>query len=309
MKQLKFDYIHCDVFTNQQMKGNSLSVFFLESSPEQYGCDTLLSITREMKHFESIFVRVEKDLKCDNKSIPTINVMARIFACSGELDFAGHPLIGAASSIHDKYFSDFSEIKIQFSLNDNRSIFLNVTKSKDIYQATMSQGVPQFVGTISSTDVQKDFMTSLNLTLDDYDSEYPMEIVSTGLKYLIIPVKNHEILNKARIIGSDFNSLLIKHNAEFIYLVDLKTRTARSWENDGSSEDAATGSAAGPFGAYLVKHGLNNINEIIQIKQGEFMGRDSNIMVEVINDFEDIKVSGNVCMFGYGNVNLYAGCF
>lgn len=66
MKQLKFDYIHCDVFTNQQMKGNSLTVFFLENSPDQYGRDILLSITREMKHFESIFVRVEKDLKCDN---------------------------------------------------------------------------------------------------------------------------------------------------------------------------------------------------------------------------------------------------
>lgn len=131
-----------------------------------------------------------------------------------------------------------------------------------------------------------------------------MEIISTGLRYLIIPVKRHNMLAQARIINANFNVLLEKHNAKFVYLVDWETKTARTWENDGSSEDAATGSAAGPFGAYLVKYGLEKANEIIEIKQGEFMGRLSKLLVKVTNNFEDIIVMGDVCMFGHGFIKL-----
>lgn len=304
MEHLLFNYTHCDVFTDEQMQGNSLTVFFLDNNPTQYDNKTLLRITREMKHFESIFLTVLPKINYGLEDITNITVPARIFACSGELDFAGHPLLGAASSIHDKYFSEFTKIKVRFELNHSRIVSVDVNKSKDIYQATMSQGKSEFLGIIDDMKQQIELLSSLNLSLEDYDSKYPMEVVSTGLKYLIVPVKNIAILSKAKIVNDDFKILLEKHNAEFIYLVDLKTKTARTWENDGSSEDAATGSAAGPFGAYLVKYGLEKADEIIKINQGEFMGRVSKLLVKVTNNFEDIMVAGGVCMLGDGCIKL-----
>lgn len=85
-----------------------------------------------MRHFESAFVHIPAELIGDEqfiqsaaKNIPTITVPARIFACSSELDFAGHPLLGAASSIHNKYFSNLPEIRVQFELNPKRLITVN----------------------------------------------------------------------------------------------------------------------------------------------------------------------------------------
>lgn len=135
MNCLSFPYIHCDVFTEEQLSGNSLTVFFMDTHPKYYEDNLLLRITREMRYFESIFVYMSEELieektvsKNNEKFIPNIVVPARIFACSGELDFAGHPVLGAASSIHDKYFSNFQEIQVQFELKHNRLITTNVSK-------------------------------------------------------------------------------------------------------------------------------------------------------------------------------------
>ena len=311
MKHLNISYIHCDVFTQKQLSGNSLTVFFMDKDPKCYEDNLLLSITREMRHFESIFVHIPdepmRDSLCFSSTaevLPNILVPARIFACSGELDFAGHPVLGAASSIHDKYFSNFSKIQVQFELTHNRLITTNVTQCNYGYQAIMSQGTPQFLNTVVNTAQQQELLTSLNLSFKDYDDKYPMEVVSTGLKYLIVPVKSHDILRKAKIVDSSFGQVLAKHNAECVYAVDVKTKTARSWENDGSSEDAATGSAAGPFAAYLIKHGIAKANEILEINQGEFIGRPSKLTVQIINDFEDVLVTGGVCVLGNGCIKL-----
>ena len=302
---LELNYTHCDVFTNQQMSGNSLGVFYLDKHPSEYDDTLLLSITKEMKHFESIFIH-KQDLNHSyiKDQYPTVNASARIFTCSEELDFAGHPILGAASAIHHKFYSNYKIIKVQLSLNNQRTIVVNVNKTTYGYNATMSQGKPEFISTVESIQDQREFMRIINLSNEDLDHRYPMEVISTGLKYLIIPVKSHDLLSKVKIFDPNLKQLLAKYNADLTYIVDINTKTARSIENDGRSEDSATGSAAGPLGAYMLKHGIILANEICEIYQGEFIGRKSIIKVQVKDNYEDIQVTGGVCMFGDGVIKL-----
>lgn len=91
--------------------------------------------------------------------------------------------------------------------------------------------------------------------------------------------------------------------AKFSYVVDLSKYEGRSWDNEGVFEDIATGSAAGPFGAYLVKHGYLNSNENIMIHQGRFLGRPSVMQVYVENE-QSVYVSGSVILVAKGTVYL-----
>ncbi len=88
-----------------------------------------------------------------------------------------------------------------------------------------------------------------------------MQVVSTGLPYLIVPVAQG--LDRARIAVTDFGERLASVGAKFVYVFDLDKREGRSWNNTGAVEDVATGSAAGPAA----------------ICQGRFVGRPSVIAV------------------------------
>jgi len=82
-------YYHVDVFTDVAYTGNSLAVF---ADPPPLDSGQMLRITQELRHFETIFVTTltEPD-----------TVRARVFDLFGELDFAGHPVLGAAGVLHE----------------------------------------------------------------------------------------------------------------------------------------------------------------------------------------------------------------
>jgi trans-2,3-dihydro-3-hydroxyanthranilate isomerase len=88
MKRLT--YYHVDVFSDKPFSGNSLAVF-LET--ENVSSKLMLNITQEMRQFESIFLQ-----NFDGET-----VTAKIFTCQEELDFAGHPVLGAAAVLHKHY--------------------------------------------------------------------------------------------------------------------------------------------------------------------------------------------------------------
>jgi PhzF family phenazine biosynthesis protein len=147
------------------------------------------------------------------------------------------------------------------------------------------------------------FLQALNLAPENTAIRYPLQMVSTGLPYLIIPITTG--LDQARILHSDFKGLLNTVGAKFVYVLDVNTLEGRTWDNAGLVEDVATGSAAGPAGVYLVKHNLAQYNETMTIKQGRFVGRPSEISVMVEHYDElgmSVLVSGDVCIFACGQV-------
>src|SRR5690348_6847498 len=146
-----------------------------------------------------------------------------------------------------------------------------------------------------------DIRLGLNYLLDDL----PLQIASTGLPYLLVPVNRD--LNVARIIKPEFEKQLARFGAKFVYVFDVNGKEGRTWDNDGRVEDIATGSAAGPAGAYLVARGLVSSGQTIEISQGRFVGRPSCLFVVAEKDDQgqiNVKVAGDASLFARGQLDI-----
>ena len=77
-------------------------------------------------------------------------------------------------------------------------------------------------------------------------SDLPLEVISTGLAYLVVPVRGG--LADVHITVPDLEQKLQRYGADFAYLFDVEAFEGRHWNNDGIVEDVATGSAAGVVG-------------------------------------------------------------
>jgi PhzF family phenazine biosynthesis protein len=277
-------YRHVDVFSNVPFGGNSLAVF-----PDAGNLDAeqMLRITQEMRHFETIFLQ------------PTDRpgtVGARIFDLFEELPFAGHPIIGAAVVLHKRSGAGAAQ-SWRFQLS-SKTVEVSTEIACGGHSGWLNQGAPEFLGTIDDDDrIAKAF----NLAQDDLVADLPMEVVSTGLRYLIVPVRPGA-LARAR-ISRDITELLRGANAQFAVLLDESAVEVRHWNNDGIIEDVATGSAAGTIGAYRLRHGLVCGGETFILHQGQFAGRPSELRVRPVGDsdrVETVHVGGDVSYVGHG---------
>lgn len=257
------DFRHVDVFTDVPFAGNGLIVVFGETSDVR--TEALLSLTVEMRQFELIAVDLQPQAG---------RVLARIFTAQEELPFAGHPVIGAAAALHERYTVNETSRSWVFVIG-GREIAAGSRRTERYYEADMNQGSPVLGSPLADQDAIR-FATALGLAGTDLHS-LPLQVVSTGLPYLIVPVSRG--LERARIMVDDFEERLASVGAKFVYVFDPDKREGRTWDNAGVVEDVATGSAAGPAAAYLAAHGLAAEGELIVINQGRFLGRPSRIAV------------------------------
>jgi len=267
-----------DVFAKQVLSGNGLTVFYDHDINDD---NKMLALTQEMRQFESIFVAVNEE-----------TIRARIFTVEEELDFAGHPIIGLAAHLHDESGDEQAK---QWKITLNKTVVtVNTRKTDHYFHASMAQGAPAFIHTLRENET-KQILEALNLSAENLSPDYPLEVISTGLPYLIVPIISG--IEKARISRSDFEALLATMQAKFVYVFDIINFEGRTWDNAGAVEDVATGSAAGPMAAYLTKHGLSSFNVPMTISQGRFAGRPSEIeaTVEAENNVPvNIWVAGDV---------------
>ena len=267
-----------DVFAHKKLSGNGLTVFYDygELSKRQ-----MLALTQEMRQFESIFLSIDNG-----------KYKARIFTVEEELDFAGHPLIGLAAHLHEE-FGAANEHQWQIELN-HQTVELVTRRVDDYYQATMNQGRADFIKSLNADEASA-FISVLNIDQRDI-APYPLEVISTGLPYLIVALAKG--IDRVKIVSSKLESLLASHGAKFIYVLDVENFEGRTWDHLGQVEDIATGSAAGPAGAFLHKHGLVSEGLPFQVNQGRFVGRPSQMSI-LIDDCEgrtnQVFVSGQVC--------------
>jgi PhzF family phenazine biosynthesis protein len=278
------NYFHVDVFSSRVLKGNGLTVVFLQESLSN---QQLLEITREFRQFETIYIYPQNS----DGAFP-----AKIFTMDEELLFAGHPIIGAGAVVHNKFFSKNKEIKILFELG-KRHIQVFSEKKNDYYQVTMNQGEATFIKKVEKTSYSH-VAEALNIQNSDIDKNYSIEVVSTGLPYLLVPLCNN--ISTCRIVHKNF---LSSFGAKFVYIFDTNIFECRTWDNSGKTEDVATGSAAGPLCAYLVKNNVKNPEEIIEIQQGKFMNRPS-IIKGCISQNNDVFITGDVSFFASGTINI-----
>jgi len=281
---MPLEYSHVDVFSRQPYRGNSLAVF-----PDSRGLSAgqMLQITQELRHFEAIFLEPSDDWS---------RVRARVFDLFEELAFAGHPIIGAAAVLH--HTSGRPEFcNWRFEL-PSKTVTITTERTPSGYFGMLDQGIPEFLGEVGAEDW---IPRAFGLEPGDLHPELPLEVVSTGLRYLIVPV-GRDVLHRAR-INLDISEGLHSVGAQFAVLLDESALEVRHWNNDGVVEDVATGSAAGTIGAYRLRHGLARGGEVFVLNQGRFTGRPSTLRVQpegTCAQVDRVKVGGDVAFVGRG---------
>ena len=281
-----------DVFTSTPYRGNSLTVF-----PDAGGLSTtqMAQITGELRQFESIFL---------NPAGPQHHWQARIFDLFEELDFAGHPVIGAAAVLHHRHGGDEVHGRWTMELASGALTVETERRGPAAFHAVLPDDGCQLsrrtVG-ISRAQVASWF----SLLIGDLDTRLPLEVVSTGLRYLIVPVRKGA-LARARISHRELDVALAEVGAEYAYLLDAEAGEGRHWNNDGVVEDAATGSAAGCVAAYLHRHGLLGDDQDAELRQGRFINRPSRISISArsVGGGSRVRVGGEVVLVGSGRLDV-----
>lgn len=283
------DFQHVDVFADAPFTGNSVTVFLGTSS---LATGQMLTITREFRHFESIFLRPGTDES---------RWQATIFDQVQQLEFAGHPILGAAAVLHDRYGGDaMRRWTIELSA---RAVTVQTTRAGTMFRATLDQGRPEF-GKPVSRAAAAPVLGRMGLSGADLVPGLEPAVVSAGLRYLLIPV-SAPALARAAIVAGDFAESLAEVGAQYAYLLDPDGLEGRHWDNDGRAEDVATGSAAGPVGAYLVRGGRLAPNRQFTLHQGRFTGRPSQIQVEPrcsAGEITQVLVTGQVALIASGTL-------
>ena len=288
------DYYHVDVFSPSPFSGNSLTVF--PDSELSNDAGLFSSITKEMRHFESIFL----------SPIGPRNYAARVFDLLDELPFAGHPVIGAACVLH--FLHGRSE-REPWSIQLPAKTVEVITSGRDNhFFAELNQGRPEFLDIVRHSSTLSQIVAALSLLPSDLHPDLPAQVVSTGLRYLILPIRQN--LKSAQIAVSNFEDLLRRVGAEFVYVLQTgESLEGRHWNNDGVVEDVATGSGAGCVAAYLVRQGYARFSESFILNQGRFVGRPSRISLRVEggNASEQVIVGGEVSLVGEGRLHALPG--
>lgn len=283
-------YKQVDVFASEPLSGNGLAVFF---DCGALSAAVMQSLTREMRQFESIFLQ---------PSIEQNAFRARLFTMEEELDFAGHPVLGAACALHDR-LGGMGPCRWMLELNAKTVSVttMRCSAGAGMYEAEMDQGNATMLPPLSAEQAVP-FLEAMNLEPRDVAPGLPLQVVSTGLPYMILPIVGG--LERARVAHPDLEGLLATLGAKFAYVVDVAAMEGRTWDNAGLVEDIATGSAAGPVGAYLVTHGVIAAGMRCTLQQGRFVHRPSQLHVQVNEEREGLHVyvSGRVCM-------VASGCF
>lgn len=280
-----YDYVHVDAFAEDHLQGNGVAVVFCDRLPDS---GQMLEITREFKQFETIFL--------SGYTGGTVN--ARIFTMEGELPFAGHPIIGATAALHDRFQSEKDTMELRFMLAE-KQVPVSSARTEKGFSVRMQQGKPAFLGEIPDEDVAW-ILAAHNLSMRDWDVSLPIEVVSTGLPYVLIPVTGG--LDRARITVRNLGERIAAYGASYTYLFDTRTLEARTWDNLGLVEDSATGSAAGPVCAYLVKHNRLVQNEPVEIHQGRYANRPGLLHASMVDG--EVYVSGQAIFFARGSFTL-----
>jgi trans-2,3-dihydro-3-hydroxyanthranilate isomerase len=312
-------FVQLDVFTEQPFAGNALAVF-----PDGSGIPEheMLRIAREMNLSETVFVLQPKP--AENKSPKALRRL-RIFTPTRELPFAGHPVVGtwnllAREDVVPKPDSGTGWTRIYQELGIGTLPVDIEFEDGRIVQVVMTQGKAEFGTVLEDAHEQADLIRSLGLAPEHLDENLPIQVVSTGMKFLLVPVRALADLRNCRINAALLTEIYRRHGATGCYAFSQETievgesrANARMFApDDNIPEDPATGSAGGALGAYLVYHkalpdkGDNGVFKFV-IEQGDFINRASRLNVEVkgtAGAIEEVRVGGPSVVVARGEIEF-----
>ena len=289
-------YYTLDVFTTTRFEGNPLAVI---TDGDGLSDDAMLAVAREMNLSETVFVQKPTE----DEALARL----RIFTTREELKLAGHPVIGTwyllaelgvvpaqEGGVHVLQQTGAGVLPVEIRFKDGRPQRVTMTQKDAAFRPAKLN--------------KKALAAALGLSVKDLDPKLEPEYVSTGIFNLMVPLRSRAALGKIAMNMVELRGVLGK-NATMAYCFTggengkVFSRGMLPWE---LYEDAATGSAAGALGAYLVKHGKLSPAHTLNILQGEEMGRPSHIEVEVTQAGKKLvpRVSGAAVRVFEGTIKI-----
>jgi trans-2,3-dihydro-3-hydroxyanthranilate isomerase len=280
-----------DVFAEEKYAGNQLAVVL---DTEGLSDAEMQKIAKEMNYSETTFVLSKKDGAYD----------VRIFTPEKEVPFAGHPTLGTAYAIRQEILKRPVD-SILLNLKVGKiPVYFNTDSGSEVLW--MKQIQPTFGKTFSVDGVAQ----VLNLSTDDIDKRFVIQEASTGLPFIIVPLKTLDAVKKSRIDRGWFQDLVRDSEAKAILVFSSQTYNPLNDINArvfadcyGVPEDPATGSANGCLAGYLVKYRYFESDKInVKVEQGYEIGRRSLLYLRAqdVDDKIDIYVGGKVVMIARG---------
>lgn len=289
MEQSKVRAFHIvDVFAGEKYAGNQLAVV---RNAYDFSDENMQKFAREMNFSETTFVLVNESEMNASESVFRV----RIFTPKLELPFAGHPTIGTAFVIQ-QYIIRREVPKIILDLNIGPIEVTPVYESGRIKLLWMKQNEPKFSkGKIGADQVSK----SLGLKKTDIDPKFPIQEVSTGVPFIIIPLKSMRVLKGCRVDKDRYFALIRRTKAKSLLVfcpgshgTDSKLSVRMFSDYYGVSEDPATGSANGCLAAYLSHHEYFGSGLVdIKVDQGYEICRPSTIHLRTAPEKSRVNVS------------------
>jgi trans-2,3-dihydro-3-hydroxyanthranilate isomerase len=296
-----YEFVQLDVFTKTPLTGNPLAIF---TDARGLSDQQMQALAREMNLSETTFVpprepQVEAE---EGKRV-------RIFTVEEELPFAGHPTLGTALYLHSAAASGADEIVLDLNVGKIGVRFSPDSNHRsnrvagDVF-GEMRQRDPEFGPTLP-----RDKVAGV-LGSEEIAAEWPSQIVSTGLPFAIVPIRDSKTLANLKPDLVRVGALLEGTGASFCYFISPERegwRQVRARMFFYGGEDPATGSAAGCAVSWLVRHGLAKSDEQILIYQGVEARRPSEIFVRATRDGEkvtNVRVGGYAVEVLRGTVSL-----
>ena len=301
-----YEFVQVDVFTQTPLAGNPLAIF-----PDASGLSDaeMQALAREMNLSETtfIFARDAATEARDGKKV-------RIFTVEQELPFAGHPTLGTALYLYASEPNPKEAAEIILDLKAGK-IPVRFTATSENHEqrvdgqvfGEMRQRDPEFETPLSRDEVAR----VIGIADDEISQEWPIQPVSTGLTFTIVPFRNRQTLSDLKFAYIQAAEFLKKTGANFFYFLCPERREgrleARARMFFYGGEDPATGSAAGCAASWMVQHGVAKNDEQVMIQQGVECRRPSEMHVRARREGErvtDVRVGGYAVEILRGTVVL-----
>lgn len=275
---MKKPFYILDVFAEKKYAGNQLAVF---RNAAGISGEEMQKLAREVNFSETTFILSDEPVNG--------GFDVRIFTPNEEVPFAGHPTIGTAHIIRNEILGGTAE-SVTLNLKVGQ---IPVTFSADGY-SWMKQVEPKF-GQRHQPEVLAEV---LGLDLPEIDDRFPIEEVSTGLPFFIVPLKSLSALKKAKVNREKCFNLIQNTVAKGILVFcpeahepqnDISVRVFVDYY--GIPEDPATGSGNGCLAGYLAKHhyfGRENVD--VRSEQGYEIGRPSLLLLKAEQRGQHINI-------------------
>ncbi len=300
-----YEFVQLDVFTQTALAGNPLAIF---PDARRLNDAEMQALAREMNLSETTFI-----FPRDGATEAREGKKVRIFTVEAELPFAGHPTLGTALHLYASESTKPSEItldlkagKIPVGFTANSGNAGGDRVDGQVF-GEMRQRDPEFGTPLSTEDVAR----VIAIAVDEISSEWPIQPVSTGLTFTIVPFRNRQTLSDLKFTYIQAAEFLKKTGANFFYFVHPERREgrleARARMFFYGGEDPATGSAAGCAAGWMVQHGVAKSDEQVVIQQGIECRRPSEMHVRATREggrVSNVRVGGYAVEILRGTVVL-----